>query len=111
MFKSKVIVILSQELVGNSRAINIQNYVENGLSFIPVFTTNEKFIESTKGQDIGKPKIEIDGIFLLSILNGNETLRVNPRLKDEQYYRASDLISRYKTEIENLKIQLSKIPK
>lgn len=100
MFKSKVIVILSKELEGTSNAINIQDYIENGKSFIPVFTSKDKFTESTQGVDIGKPKIEIDGIFLLSLMKGSETLRINPRLADEQYFNASDLISQYKTEIE-----------
>jgi hypothetical protein len=111
MFKSKVIILLSKELTGDSKEINIQDYVENGVSFFPVFTTMDKFTESTKGVDLGKPKIEIDGILLLSILKGNETLRVNPGLADQQNFRASELISIYRTEIETLKKEMNKFPK
>ncbi len=108
MFKSKVIVILSKPLDKDSYAINIQDYVENGKSFIPVFTTKEKFTESTNGADLGKPTIEIDGILLLSMMKGSKTLRVNPRLVDEQNLKASELMSQYKTEIEQLNAKLNK---
>jgi hypothetical protein len=111
MFKSKVIIILSKNPIGDSYLINIQDYVENGLAYIPVFSTKEKFTKSTKGVDIGKQIIEIDGLFLLSLLNGNETLRINPRLEDEEYYKASELISKYKTEIDSLKVKMARFPK
>jgi hypothetical protein len=50
-------------------------------------------------------------VFLLSLLNGNEILRINPSLADEKYYKASDLISKYKTEIENSKIKMARLKK
>ena len=111
MFDSKVIVILSERLINDSHLINIQDFVANGITFIPVFSSKEKFTRSTKGADLGKQIIEIDGIFLLSLLKGNETLRVNPGLEDEEDYEASDLISTYKAEIKNLQIKLSGLKK
>ncbi|MDX2191260.1 MAG: hypothetical protein SFY32_15515 [Bacteroidota bacterium] len=111
IFKSKIIIILSKELDKNSNIINIQDYVENGKSYIPVFTSIDKFNESTKGINLGKGKIEIDGIFLLLLINGNETLRINPGLTDEQSFKASDLLVKYKTEIEELKIKMNNLKK
>ena len=104
----KVVVILSQELDEKSNLINIQDYVENGKSFIPVFSTQEKFKESTKGADLGKKIIGINPYLLLSVLSGKETLRINPTLSDETYFNASDLKQIYKSEIESF---LAKLPK
>lgn len=107
LFKSKVIVLLSKELNKKSNILDLQDFIENGKSFIPVFTSMEKYMESTKGVDLGKSQIEIDGMFLLSILKGNEILKINPSLNDEEFYRASELLVTYKSEIDSVKLKLS----
>jgi hypothetical protein len=104
----KVTIILASELDTTSNNIDIQDYVENGNSFIPVFSSPDKFKESTKGADLGKKIIEINPFLFLSILNGRETLRINPGLSDETYFNASELKQIYKMEIESL---LAKMPK
>lgn len=98
IFKNKVVIILAKELDDASNQINIQDFVQDGKPFIPVFTSLEKFDESTRGQ-LKNPKIEIDGVLLLSILHGNETLRVNPSLEDETFFPADALIAAYKEDI------------
>ena len=108
IFLGKVVIILSEELKGNSSVINIQDYIENGKPFIPVFSSIEKFNESTKG-NIKNPKIEIDGIFLLSILNGKETLKLNPGLEDETIFKSELLIKKYSEKIEKLKIKMGNL--
>lgn len=105
LFKGKLIIILAEKLDKTSRKIVAQDYVQNGISFIPIFSSLEKFNESTQGQ-VTQDKIEIDGFFLLSILKGNETLRLNPSLNDEQDFQAKNLIEKYKTEIEKVKEDL-----
>ena len=107
IFRKKVIVILSKELNNDSNNINIQDYVENDVSFIPIFSSIDNFNKSTKGE-IKNPKIEIDGIFLLSILNGNENLRLNPSLEDEVYFSSKDLLKKYSKEIAQLNLDLKK---
>jgi hypothetical protein len=104
----KVTIILASELDTTSKNIDIQDYIENGNSFIPVFSSPDKFKESTKGADLGKKIIEINPFLFLSILNGRETLRINPGLSDETYFNASELKQIYKMEIESL---LAKMPK
>ena len=108
IFLGKVVIILSEELKGNSSVINIQDYIENWKPFIPVFSSIEKFNESTKG-NIKNPKIEIDGIFLLSILNGKETLKLNPGLEDETIFKSELLIKKYSEKIEKLKIKMGNL--
>jgi hypothetical protein len=105
IFKKKVIVILSKDLERMSNNINIQDFIKDGVSFIPVFTSIEKFDESTKG-DVKNPKVEIEGIFLLSILQGTELLKVNPGLKDEEDFKAADLIKKYLVEITRLNTEM-----
>jgi hypothetical protein len=103
-----VTIILAGELDPKSKNITVQDYVENGKSFIPVFSTPDKFKESTNGADLGKKIIEISPYLILSVLNGKETLRINPGLPDEIYFNASDLKQIYKLEIESF---LAKMPK
>jgi len=104
----KVTIILSHELDPKSKILNVQDYIENGKSFIPIFSSPEKFKESTKGADLGKKIIEINPYLLLSVLSGKETLRINPTLSDETYFNASDLKQIYKSQIESF---LAKLPK
>jgi hypothetical protein len=98
IFRQNVIVILSERLDEKSSRIHIQDYIRDGKSFIPVFTSMEKFNESTQNQ-VRNQVIEIKGLLLLSILNGNETLRVNPGLKDETDFNARELARKYANEI------------
>lgn len=104
----KVTVILASELDTKSTIINIQDYIENGKSFFPVFSSPEEFKKSTQGVDIGKKILEIDPYFFLSLLSGKELLRINPNLSDEIYFNASDLKIIYKSEIESTLDKLQK---
>lgn len=103
-----VTIILANELDPKSNLMDVQDYIENGKSFIPVFSTPEKFKESTQGADLGKKIIEINPYLLLSVTNGEETLRINPGLSDETYFKASDLKQIYKTEIESFLADMAK---
>jgi hypothetical protein len=108
VFLGKVVIILSEELKGNENLINIQDYVENGKSFIPLFSSIEKFNESTQG-NVTNQKIEIDGIFLLSILNGTETLKLNPGLKDEVVFNSGKLKEKFSENIIKVKAEMENI--
>ena len=108
IFFGKVVIILSEELNDTSSSLNIQNYIENGKSFIPIFSSIEKFNQSSNGT-IKNPKIEIDGIFLLSILKGNETLKLNPGLEDETTFKAELLIEKYSKKIGKLNREMKNL--
>jgi hypothetical protein len=99
IFRNKVIVFLSKEPDPKSNVLDIQDFIENGKSSIPVFTSTKKLTESTQGAELPFTKYQIDGLFLLSIMNGNETLRVNPTLSDEAFFKASDLKEYFKKDI------------
>ncbi len=108
VFLGKVVIILSEELKGNENLINIQDYVENGKSFIPIFSSIEKFNESTQG-NVNNQKIQIDGMFLLSIMNGTETLKLNPGLKDEIVFNSGKLKEKYFENITKVKAEMENI--
>jgi hypothetical protein len=105
IFKQNLIVILSEKLDENSNRMHLQDYIRDRKSFIPVFTSMGKFNESTQGQ-VKNQVIEIKGLLLLSILHGNETLRVNPGLKDETDFKAGDLARKYATEITDMNTKI-----
>lgn len=102
IFENKVIVFLSKEPDPNSNVLDLQDFIEEGKSFIPVFTSQEKLTESIQGAELPYSQIKIDGMFLLSIMKGDETIRVNPTLNDEAYFISADLKDHYKQEIEVL---------
>ena len=106
LFLGDVIIILSKELQKKSQYINIQNYIVEGNSFIPVFSSIEKYEASTHGI-IDNPVIVINGLLLLSMMNGDEQLRLNPGLDDERDFRASKLQDRYANRIEEFKHKLA----
>jgi hypothetical protein len=100
IFKTRVIILLTKEPDPESTILDIQDFEKDGRPFIPVFSSMAAFAQSTRGSELPYPKYQIDGLFLLSLLNGNETLRVNATLSDEAYFQASDLKAHYKTDIQ-----------
>lgn len=100
IFKAPVIILLSKETDPSSNRLEIQDFVERGKPFIPVFTSKEKLVQSTQGASLPFPSYSINGLFLIGMMTGNEILRVNPNLVDEVSFIASDLKAHFKKEIE-----------
>lgn len=103
IFKGNIVIILARDTKVNDTNISIQDYNSGEGSFIPVFTSISKLKESTKGVNLGKPIMEISGLFFLSILNGNETIRVNPELNDEKILKAANLKNQFLMELKKYK--------
>ena len=99
IFKNKVIIFLKEAPDMSSDILDIQDFIVDGKSFIPVFTTKEKLIKSTQGAKLPFIEMEIEGLLLLSMMKGDETLRVNPELKDDASYLSAKLKETYKAEI------------
>lgn len=106
--RSNVVVILAEELNGDSTHIKVLDFKDDSGSFIPVFTSKEKYNESSQGNKLGKGIIEISGMLMLSIMNENDRIRLNPGLKDDAYYEVKDIKARFKKEIEAYKAALNK---
>lgn len=101
--KANIIIILAEELKGDSTNIKVQDYKDDKGSFIPVFTSKEKYKESSQGQPLGKGIVEINAMFMLSIMNDTDRIRLNPGLSDEAYFEVKDLKKEFENEIKALK--------
>jgi len=106
--KSNVVIILAEELKGDSTNIKVQDYKDDKGNFIPVFTSKEKYTESAQGNNLGKGIIEISGMLMLSLMNENDRIRLNPGLKDDAYYEVKEIKARFKKEIGASKAALNK---
>lgn len=106
--KKNVVIILAEELKSDSTHIKVQDYIDDKGSFIPVFTSQEKYKESTQGQQLGKGTIEINGMFMLSIMKVGDRIRLNPGLKDETYFSAKELKEKFKAEIDVVQSKMIK---
>jgi ABC-type Fe3+-hydroxamate transport system substrate-binding protein len=100
IFKNKVIIFLKENPDMDSNILDIQDFIVDGKSFIPVFTSKDKLVKSTRGAKLPYAEMEIEGLLLLSMMDGNETLRVNPELKDDASYLSAELKETFKAEIE-----------
>lgn len=108
IFKNKVIIFLKEAPDLASDILDIQDFIVDGKSFIPVFTSKEKLIESTQGAKLPFVEMEIEGFLLLSMMGGNETLRVNPDLKDDASYLTADLKKTFGAEIKQFLDEIKK---
>jgi hypothetical protein len=100
IFTGKIVVILAEPLDPQTRALRLQDYRRGETSFIPVFTSLEKLRQSTGGADLGRPVIEMDGLLFASLMNGSETIVVNPALEEAVEVSAADLRSALRAEVE-----------
>ncbi len=101
--KGNVIIILAEALNKDSSNLKVQDFTDDKGSFIPVFTSQEKLKESTKGTKLGKGTLEINALFMLSIMHNTDRIRLDPGLKSEAYFDVSELEEKYKHELDSLK--------
>jgi|ERR1043166_3403180 hypothetical protein len=86
-----LIVVLSKPLDPNGQTISLQDFVVNGESIIPLFTSEAPFRQSTGGVDLGRPVMAISRDLLASLLHGNEVFLLDPQLPSERRFTAADL--------------------
>jgi hypothetical protein len=109
IFTKKVVVILAKEMNPKGFDIYLQDYIVDGYSILPVFTSKDEQEKSFQGTDPGKPIIEIDGILFAMLLNGIEKVIVNPSLANEKTFLGSEIKEVLSAEIEILKKELEKL--
>lgn len=75
-----------------SNKISFQDFVNNGKSFIAIFSDEDHFKNETRGYDLAKKKgVSIDANLFASILTGSELLILNPGSKTPIEISASEL--------------------
>jgi hypothetical protein len=72
-----VVIVATWESLSDKK-ITIQDFIQNGESFIPVFTSLDKAKAQTKGSAYTDKLVEIKTDFLASLLKGPEILVFDP---------------------------------
>lgn len=85
------VVIIATWTSGASKKINIQDFMRNGKSFIPIFSDQQHFKDETRGSGHEGKGVSIDGNMLASLFKGDETLVLNPGSKSPLDIQAKEL--------------------
>jgi len=81
--KGKLVIIASWDSP-ESHTMTVQDFVRDGVTFIPLFSDLTHFREETKNSGFESRGCEIDRQLMLSILKGNERFVLNPGSKAVQ---------------------------
>lgn len=86
-----VTIVLAQKPQENDIHLTIQDFVINGQSMVPLFTSPELFQQSLQGRDFPYPVVEIRFGLLVEMLEGSETILVNPGTPEQYAFAMNDL--------------------
>lgn len=85
------VVIIASWTSGASKTLQVQDFMRNGKSFIPVFSDQQHFNVETKGSGFEGKGVSIDANMMASLLKGHETLVLNPGSKTPLDIQAREL--------------------
>lgn len=75
------VVIIADAVDPASTSLRIQDFEKDGRSFIPIFSSEQAFKKLTKDSPFIDKGMSIDFDMLLGMLNGDETMILNPGSK------------------------------
>lgn len=90
--RDEIIVIGTWES-NESRSLQIQNFVAEGGSFIPIFSDEATFNHQVRGSGFEDNGIAIDRNILSAMLRGDELLILNPGGPDPLRLTKADLMN------------------
>lgn len=108
LFSNKLVVILVEEPDPAGYSIKLQDFLQNGKSYIPLFTSKESLKKSTNNANLGKPIYEIDGVLIASLLSEDDKVRINPGLKDQVELNGGEIKEVMKDKIDDFKLKMMK---
>ncbi len=85
------LIVLSKPLDPQSQLLNVQDYVIDGETVIPLFSSRDALQQSAGGQTLGQGVIEIARKLLAEVSRGHEIYLLDPRLPGEIRFTALDL--------------------
>jgi hypothetical protein len=91
ILSEKVLIVLARNPHPKSHIIDVQDYVRNGESYIPFFSSKEAFQESTRGTGLGKPVWAIDRRLFVELAQTNQVLILNLGLPTEMRFTGAEL--------------------
>ncbi len=86
-----VTIVLATKPQPEDVHLTIQDFVINGQRMIPMFTSAELFNRSIEGRDFPYPVVEIRFETLVQMLQGDETILVNPGTPEQYAFSMNDL--------------------
>jgi hypothetical protein len=87
----KRVVVIGRWSDPSSHTLELQDFVRNGETFIPLFSDEDHFDRETMGSGFESEGISIDTDFFVSLLRGDELLILNPGSTSPTRLRKSDL--------------------
>jgi hypothetical protein len=78
-----VTIILTEPPDPKNNGINVQDFIRDGLTYIPFFSSMDALKESTKGIDFGRPQYQIDKRLFTEMLYPEQLFVFNPDLPSE----------------------------
>ena len=87
----KVVIVLAKEPDPNGYVLDIQDYIRNGESYIPFFSSQEAFQKATAGKGLGKPVWEIDHRLFVALTGSNQVLILDLGLPTEVRFTGQEL--------------------
>jgi hypothetical protein len=86
------VVIIADWESDISRHITIQDFIQDGEAFIPVFSDVERFREEAAGSGFEDKGVLIKKDFLAQLLHGDEVLILNPGSAAPRRMTSGDLL-------------------
>ena len=87
----KVLIVLAKEPDLKGNILDVQDYIRNGESYIPFFSSKETFQEATRGAGLGKPVWAIDRRLFVELSKSNQVLILNLGLPTEMRFTGEEL--------------------
>ncbi len=85
------LIVIGSWKDARARQITLQNFIADGVPFIPIFSDEATFAQQVAGSGFEAQGIAIDRGFLASILNGDEDLILDPGGPAPVRLKAADL--------------------
>lgn len=87
----RVLIILAKQPHPDSHVLELQDYIREGKSFVPFFSSKEAFNQSTQGTQLDRPVYEIDRRLFVEIAPLQGILVLNPGLDTEMTFTGAEL--------------------
>jgi hypothetical protein len=84
------IIVLVKQPDLSSHVLDVQDYVVDGESVVPMFSSRATLTQSLAGADLGRPTFAIARPLLGQMLKGNEVFLLDPRLPAQLRFTAAE---------------------
>jgi hypothetical protein len=87
----KVLIVLAKEPDREGNVLDVQDYILNGESYIPIFSSKEAFQQSTRGAKMDKPVWAIDRRLFVELSRSKQVIILDIGLPTEIRFTGQEL--------------------